>query len=158
MKKKHRRLSGEVKVIGGVIAVLVLAYAFQVIFTPSSAAPTGLAVAETPYVPPSDSAPKNFETPKADPIRIISPAEGSIQSPGFTVTIAIGSNTAICYYRTDDNDQLTWDRRMRPCTLELAIGPEFCKTKGANTCKVYAEAADANGNILGSDTAYFSLQ
>jgi hypothetical protein len=155
MRKQHGGLPFGFKILGGVIALLVLAYGVQLMFTsPTTAAPTALVVADAP----ADYAVKEAPSMPIEPIRIISPANGSIQSPGFSVKIAIGSSTVVCYYRTDDNNKLTWDRRMKPCTLDLTISKDFCKAKGANTCKVYVEATDANGNVLGSDTAYFSLQ
>jgi hypothetical protein len=141
--KKLQRQSGNFKVLGAIIAVLAIAFVFQAFFFHGKDEPTGFAVKDT--------------TPVGNAISIISPSKSSLQSPGFTIQIKINDNTGICYYRTDDSGEITWDRRMRPCSLSLAILPEYCHTKGANTCKVTVEAEDLEGNILGSDSAYFSI-
>ena len=64
----------------------------------------------------------------------------------------------ICYYQTRDDGTVKWDRRMKPCRTELTVERGYCSTVGKNTCYVLVEAYDGNGNGLGSDSAYYSIQ
>jgi len=63
-----------------------------------------------------------------------------------------------CYYQLKDNGKLAWDRRMNPCKAELPVSADHCKTQGKDTCYVYVEAADADGNVIGSETVYYSIK
>ena len=91
-------------------------------------------------------------------IAIVSPPKGSQQSPGFSVNIEVSEQVLTCYYRIDDNGQLTWDRRMKPCKTELPVSADHCKTPGSNTCQVNVEAYDAEGNGVGKDSALYSIK
>lgn len=101
--------------------------------------------------------PKPAATPGV-PIKIVSPPKGSTQAPGFDVTIEVSSQVLQCYYSVKDNSQFTWDRRLKPCKTALPVAAEHCKTSGANTCRVEVEAWSSDGNLLGTDSAYYGIR
>ncbi len=183
--KKGKNLPVEVKIVGMLVVMLGALYVFQLISTPSFlksqvSGVTGFVVSDTDQA--AAQSPQKAEEPAAttttatsteeseekavkpastsptQPVKIISPPKGSVQSPGFKVNVEVSEPVLTCYYRTDDSGQLTWDRRTKPCSLQIQLKPEHCNTIGSNTCRFYAEAADGNGNIIGSDTAYYGIQ
>jgi hypothetical protein len=155
--KKRRNYSLQLKVIGAIIAIIALSFGFQILLASEpSPAPTALVIAEPDIGTLVQDASAPSEKPV--PIAIIYPEKSSMQAHGFSIRISVSGDKITCYYRTDDAGRLTWDRRKKPCLIDMPITSDMCNTKGANTCKVYVEAADANGNTIGSDTAYFGLQ
>lgn len=174
--RKIRGIPSELKLVGILLLMLGTLYVLQLIPQPSplklNANPvTGLAIQDSPQEsaatttttatqPTQQQAqqPKPASTSGGIPIKIVSPQKGSTQSPGFTLSIETSSDVLTCYYLLEDNGNLAWDRRMKPCRTELPVSADHCKTPGKDTCYVYVEAADSNGNVIGSDTAYYSIR
>lgn len=177
------RVPSEVRIVGVLVLLLAALYVFQLISQPSFLKSqvkgvTGLVVADTNNEASSSTAPAQpaqtvAVTPKAveqplqpksvsatatTPITIVSPAKGSAVSPGFDVNVEVSEQVLTCYYLIKDNGAVTWDRRTKPCKTTFTVTADFCKTVGKDTCYVYAEAADGNGNIIGQDTAYYSIK
>jgi hypothetical protein len=162
------KIPGEFKLVG-VIALLVVAlYFMQLITTPSFLksqvnAVSGLVIADTPksgviekqQVLAGQEQPKVAETPTPSvPVKIIGPEKGSTQASGFIFKTEYSSEVFICYYSVHNAGTIVWDRRTRPCISDLPI--TYC-TSG-KSCEVYVEVADANNNIIGSDTATYKIQ
>ncbi len=182
------RVPSEVRIVGVLVLLLAALYVFQLISQPSFLKSqvkgvTGLVVADSEKETGSTSqqaqvaataaataigtvqkAPQQQPQPKpasnsaTTPIAIVSPAKGSAVSPGFDVNVEVSEQVLTCYYLVKDNGAVTWDRRIKPCKTTFTVTADFCKTVGKDTCYVYAEAADGNGNIIGSDIAYYSIK
>ncbi len=113
-------------------------------------------VQKAPQQPQQQPKPASATTP----ITLVSPAKGSAQSTPFEVGLEISEDVLSCYYLVKDNGAITWDRRTKPCKTTFTVAADYCKaaTAAEKTCYVYVEAADSNGNIIGSDTAYYSIK
>lgn len=181
-----KKIPGEVRIVGVLVLLLAALYVFQLISQPSFLKSqvngvTGLVVADTSKEtePSASQSPKQPATtatapaetaetvkktsvqqpaPVTDPIKIVSPPKGSTLSPGFDVNVEVSDQVLTCYYLVKDSGAVSWDRRTKPCKTTVTVTADFCKTVGKDTCYVYAEAADGNNNIIGSDNAYYSIK
>lgn len=181
--EKISNMPKEVKMVGALLLMLLALYTFQVVSQPSFlksqvSTITGLVVSDseeqtepaatTTTTAATAAAPKQQQqtttttatvtTPTATAPKIVEPAKGSTVSPGFTVKIELPTEALTCYYQTRDDGTVKWDRRMKPCRTEISVEKGYCSTVGKNTCYIVVEAYDGNGNGLGSDSAYYSIQ
>lgn len=175
--EKISNMPQEAKIVGALLLMLAALYVFQVISQPSFLKSqvdtiTGLVVSEEEQTEPTTTtttttttaAPKQQQqtttatvsTPSAP--KIVEPAKGSTVSPGFTAKFELPTEALTCYYQTRDDGTVKWDRRMKPCRTDITVEKGYCSTVGKNTCYVLIEAYDGNGNGLGSDSAYYSIQ
>ena len=173
------KIPGEVKIVGALVLLLAALYVFQLISQPSfiksqvkgvtgfivadsSAVQSSQPAAATPGTVQKAPSPQIAEPPKpaviTDPIKITSPKKGSVVSPGFDVDVEVSDQVLTCYYLVKDSGAVTWDRRTKPCKTTFSVAADFCRTVGESTCYVYAEAADTNGNMIGTDAAYYSIK
>lgn len=183
-----KNMPNEFKLVGALVLMLAALYVFQLISTPSFLksqvnSVTGLVVSDTTQqqtAPPpqqttttptssqvakketnqaaqTSTAPAQA-TPSGPAIKIVEPAKGSTQSPGFTVKVEFNQDAFICYYQVRDNGAVTWDRRMKPCKTEFTVEPGYCKTAGKNTCFVHVDASNQDGSQVSNGEAYYSIQ
>jgi len=148
--------SPELKVVGIIVLFLGVLFAYDFVLNPGGAINTvsevtGNVVADVQEVVEVIQKPEpEPQPPKITTVKIISPIEGSVQTPPFTVKAELPLGAAMCYYLIKDNGQVKWDRRTVSCNGIVK--------KGKDTCYVLYSAAARDGSALGTDEVYFSIE
>jgi|SRR3989344_3626836 len=157
--RSKSEVSPEFKLAAFVVFVLGALFLFDFVVSPQESVEkfsgiTGEVVSEV-----QNTVEQAKQEPLVDeviPVKILSPASGSVVDGDFTVSVQVPKQAKLCYYLIKDDGMVKWDRRTRSCGVDIEV--THCKTSGADKCYFYYDAQDALGNSLGYDEAYFAVR